>query len=279
MIDASGAMRLGLLFGAAGLDPDDVVVIRHTPKGLAADDAVAWGDSLLKYTRSQVRRNSKLPKVPPKIWLVFLGTTGRHGRLLTAYENHGENLAESNADDRFFDLTPSEVFSAHRNRLVIEWTGDTVNWAKTGQQAALFPVVEIADRSEVPFPGYDSFILDYSTLQLIAVDDRYAEWRTALGSVKGIYLIADTITGQLYVGKADGADGFLGRWNEYARTGHGGNVALRELDNVDLTHRNQLQFSILQVFSPNAPARQIDAAEVHYKNALLTRGPNGLNRN
>jgi excinuclease UvrABC nuclease subunit len=52
----------------------------------------------------------------------------------------------------------------------------------------------------------------------------------ALGSVQGVYLIADSSTGQLYVGKAER---ILGRWNAYAyayaRDGHGGNVALKEL--------------------------------------------------
>lgn len=82
---------------------------------------------------------------------------------------------------------------------------------------------------------------------------------------------ADTSTGRLYVGKANGAEKFLGRWGEYARNGHGGNVALRELAAADARHRQHFQFSILQVFSPSAPTAQVDAAEAHFKRALLTR--------
>jgi hypothetical protein len=85
-------------------------------------------------------------------------------------------------------------------------------------------------------------------------------------------------TGQLYVGKADGSERFLKRWSAYAQNGHGGNVALRELASVDLTHRQHFQFSILQVFSPSAPVAQVDAAEAHFKRALLTR-EFGFNRN
>lgn len=276
--DVLGELRLGHLLQAAGLEPDDVVVIRHTltTDGLASQYE-AEGPKLLTYTREQGLRN-KLGQTPPRLWLNFLATTGRRARFLTAYENHGEVPAERTQVHRYFDLRPSPVFSAHAQRLVIEWTADTVNWAKAGKHALAMPVVEISDPKTEPFPGFDSILVSFSELMAIIEDDRYRQWRTALSSVQGIYLIADTKTGQLYVGKADGAERFLGRWSEYARNGHGGNVALRELDGIDLAHRHHFQFSILQVFSPSAPAAQVDAAEVHFKKALLTR-QFGLNRN
>lgn len=273
-----GELHLGHLFQAAGLVPDDVVVVRHTltSAGLTSQSD-ATGPKLLTYTREQ-GRNNKLGRTPSRIWLNFLATSGRRARFLSAFENHGEVLAERTDLSRFFDLRPSPVFSAHQHRLVIEWTRDTVNWAKTGTQALNMPVVEISDPLTEPFPGFDSIIVSFNEIQAVIEDDRYSQWRTALSSVQGIYLIADTKSGQLYVGKADGAERFLGRWNAYARNGHGDNVALRELDSLDIAHRHHFQFSILQVFSPSAPASQVDAAEVHYKKALLTRRF-GLNRN
>jgi hypothetical protein len=45
---------------------------------------------------------------------------------------------------------------------------------------------------------------------------------TALAAVQGVYLVADTSSGELYVGKADGTERLLGRWSAYARDGHGG---------------------------------------------------------
>jgi hypothetical protein len=268
----SGELSLGDLFQAAGLAPQDVQVIRHTlkPDGLRTR-ADAMGPSLLPYVREQGIRNSKLPAAPPRFWLNFLATTGRRARFITAHENHGEVLAERTEDRRFFDLRPTPVFAALADRLVIEWTKDAVNWAKTGDQATSMTVVEISDPSSVPFPGFDSLLVSFDELQAVISDDRYSQWQTALRSVQGIYLIADTSTGRLYVGKADGAERFLGRWSEYARNGHGGNVALRELAAADARHRQHFQFSILQVFSPSAPAAQVDAAEAHFKRALLTR--------
>ncbi len=45
-----------------------------------------------------------------------------------------------------------------------------------------------------------------------------------------------------------------------------------------MTHRRHFIFSILRVFGPTATTAEVDAAEAHYKRALLTR-QYGLNRN
>lgn len=90
--------------------------------------------------------------------------------------------------------------------------------------------------------------------------------------------ISDAPTGQLYVGKADGIERILCRWTAYAQDGHGGNVALRELGIKDPSHRHDFVFSILRVFDPNAPTAEVNAAESHFKRALMTR-EFGLNRN
>ena len=55
-------------------------------------------------------------------------------------------------------------------------------------------------------------------------------------------------------------------------------LALRQLAGLDPSHARHFQFSILQVFGPTATTREIDDAESHYKQALLTRRY-GLNRN
>ncbi|MDQ0733139.1 GIY-YIG nuclease family protein [Arthrobacter sp. B1I2] len=235
------------------------------------------GANLLPYTREQ-GHNNKLGRTPPKIWLNFLATSGRRARFITAFENHGEVHGERTDIWRFFDLRPSPVFSAMADRLVIEWTADTVNWAKAGETASLMPVVEIADPQTEPFPGFDLLLISYGELQAVVADDRYSQWRTALSSVQGIYLISDTKTGKLYVGKADGAERFLGRWSGYAKNGHGGNVALRELAGADADHARHFRFSILRVFAPSATTAQVDAAEAHFKRALLSR-QTGNNRN
>ena len=85
-------------------------------------------------------------------------------------------------------------------------------------------------------------------------DPRYADWRIALSEVQGIYLITDSTNGKQYVGKADGAERILGRWTAYARDGHGGNVALRELaDNRPLA-------ALVTDVAPRAPPAYLGGA-------------------
>jgi hypothetical protein len=272
-------LSLADLLSVAGVATEDVLLVRHTysADGLTGPhDATV--ENVLTYSRAQALRQSKIPKDPPALWLNFTADGKRRSRFLAAYENRGEVLAERTDDLRYFDLHQSDVLLSFRSRLVIEWSNDTINWAKAGGRAHHMPVVEIADPARVPFPGFDNVLIGHDELLAIAEDSRYAEWRTALAAVQGVYLVADTSSGELYVGKADGTERLLGRWSAYARDGHGGNVALRELAEVDVTHRRHFVFSILRVFGPTAPTAEVDAAEAHYKRALLTR-QYGLNRN
>jgi len=274
----NGELTLGHILATTGVDFADVVVVRHTytVDGLATA-ADLTSEKVLAYTRAQSLVN-KLGRNPPRLWLVFMADGARRSRLLGAYENHGELVEERTDELRFFDLRPSDLLAALANRLVVEWGRDPVNWAKTAAAASAFPVVEIADPEKVPFPGYDGVLISHGELRDVIEDSRYAAWRTALGVVQGVYLIADTSTGQLYVGKADGSERILGRWAQYARDGHGGNLALRQLAGLDATHARHFQFSILRVFGPSVPAADVDDAEAHYKRALLTR-QYGMNRN
>lgn len=157
------------------------------------------------------------------------------------------------------------------NRLVLRWRSPRT-WRIKASTAAAYPVMEIADSQPIRFPGFDALTLDYDVLQAVIREHRYATWRTALSSVVGIYLITDTRDGRHYVGKADGGEHILQRWAAYATNGHGGNVELRNLD------PRTFRLSVLRVFDPATPTREIDAAEAHFKRALDSRR-HGLNRN
>ncbi|GGR73705.1 hypothetical protein J2S40_001541 [Nocardioides luteus] len=284
---SSGPFELNLshvLSAAHVSDSASVLLVRHTysPDGLRgpADLTV---EKVVAYTREQDLRN-KVPASPPGLWLTFIADGGRRSRLLAVYENHGQVDAPDHVpwrraqERRWFDLRPSALLANLEQRLVVEWTSDTINWAKLGNAAMAMRVVEIADPETVPFPGYERFVIDFPTLQAVIEDSRYAAWRAALAAVQGIYLIADKRTGRLYVGKADGSERFLGRWSAYARDGHGGNLGLKALAAADTSHAEDFVFSILRVFDPTTPAAEIDAAESHYKQALLTR-IHGYNHN
>jgi hypothetical protein len=279
MTAVGGGLNLGHILSALGVtDVDDVLVLRHTPSEEISKLDTVTAEQVRSFTRWQSLTTVKFPRQPAGIWLVFFADGGRRSRFHTAYVNRGELVEDLTEALRFFDLHPSPLLEALAGRLVIEWSRDAINWAKSGAVAAAFPVVEIADPNVVEFPGFDNVCINHEVLQAVIGDSRYAQWRTALAAVQGIYCIADTTNGKLYVGKADGHERLLGRWAAYARDGHGGNDALRELAGLDPSHARHFMFSILRVFGPTAIASEVDTAEAHYKRALLTRAF-GYNRN
>lgn len=128
------------------------------------------------------------------------------------------------------------------------------------------------------FPGYKNLILSREQLELIIRHD-LPTWRTALQNVKGVYLITDTLTGRLYVGKASGSGGFWSRWSYYFATVHGGNVGLiEELGEASPERLKGLRFSILEVMDPNATEEETLERESHWKQILLSR-QTGYNHN
>lgn len=278
---ASGVVLLGDLLRAAGIeDMSEVLAIRHTntPTGLR-DVTTATPAEVLAYTRNQDISHQKFPKVPPRYWLVFMDDGSFEGvyrsRFYGVFENKGEVIEERTDLNRNFDIALTPAFSALKNRLVINWT-TPIRWTRQGALAANFEVVEIADPQVIPFPGYDTVRRTYRELQQAVHDPHYKQWQAALRAVKAIYLITDLSNGKHYVGKADGADGLLGRWTAYADNGHGWN---KELVNLPKGQCDHFQFSILQVFEPKTLDRKVNDAESHYKLALQSRAPFGYNAN
>ncbi|MFJ2982664.1 MULTISPECIES: GIY-YIG nuclease family protein [unclassified Pseudomonas] len=122
------------------------------------------------------------------------------------------------------------------------------------------------------FPGFKSVNLTKEHLDIV-VRQNIPTWRAALSNVKGVYLITDSETGKLYVGKADGESGIWGRWCTYAATAHGGNVALKKEFGIDALPGRQrhLRFSILEIADIHAMPGEIDTRESHWKQILLSR--------
>lgn len=279
----------------AGHEPsielNDIHVIRHSFR--PNDEAALRGpedlttEKVLAYTREQDISPRRFPAQPGRLWVIFIADGKNRSRLWGAFENHGEQVDQRTESCRYFDLRPSDFLATLRDRLVIDWDNPR-SWHRSGGavSTARMQVLEIADRDKVPFPGFDGVLLTFHQLQELVDDSRYTDWRIALAEVQGIYLITDTSNGKQYVGKADGSERILGRWMSYARDGHGGNVALRELafESVGGTqgtkthHARHFLFSLLRVFGPSTPSSEVNAAESHYKAALMTR-KFGLNRN
>jgi hypothetical protein len=93
------------------------------------------------------------------------------------------------------------------------------------------------------FPGYEKVNISWSEMNRVLEKD---SWKTALQNQKGVYLLTDISNGRKYVGSAYGENMILGRWKSYIKTGHGGNVGLKQLtfDHI----KQNFKYSILDIY-------------------------------
>lgn len=132
------------------------------------------------------------------------------------------------------------------------------------------------------FPGYKYVNIDHKTLQAV-IASVGSDWYYALDNVKGVYCIADTSTGKLYVGSASGdskkdagADlGIWQRWSAYANVEDptGGNKEFRAL--VDKYGTEYLiknfTYSILEICDTKMSTDEVCKREQYWKDVLKTR--------
>ena len=107
------------------------------------------------------------------------------------------------------------------------------------------------------------------------------DWKGALESVKGIYLITDTNNGKRYVGSAYGDNGIWSRWANYVATGHGNNAELVQvIKRPGIQYaRKHFRFALLETRSMNTDDNVVIQREQHWKRILLSQGDYGYNKN
>jgi len=169
----------------------------------------------------------------------------------------------------WFDLKLTDIMADWRGRLVVAWPPPERSWYRRAHKNDM-PVVAIREESAFApdIPNWRD--IDYSWAEL-AILPRSV--RAALAQWRGIYLIWDDSDGKAYVGSAYGANNILGRWEQYASSGHGGNVLLRKRDPA------RFHFTILERVSPDMDDAGVIELETGWKNRLHTRKPFGLNIN
>jgi hypothetical protein len=121
------------------------------------------------------------------------------------------------------------------------------------------------------FQGYENVNIGFDYLKSI-ISNNEITWKTALGNIKGVYLICDRQSGKKYVGSAYGEDAFWSRWAQYASSGHGWNKELVQLlkDKGENYARN-FQFSILEIRAKTTSDDEIKKREQYWKDVLMTR--------
>lgn len=233
-----------------------------------------------EWQRWQSRRNFERPYVVSLIqakhlqrWL-YAGTFTVHGsELVQAPDN--QNMFQR------YNLTRMAEADEYAGRIYLKSVYKERNSYPNGETlAADLNITEITPQrlSVGDFPGYKGLCLTRDELRIIIEQD-LKDWRRALSTIKGIYLLTDRIGGKLYVGQANGAGGIWQRWTEYFLSGHGGNVAMKqELGIADEERLSGITFSLLEVMDINSNGEEIYQRESHWKRILLSR-ENGYNRN
>jgi len=176
----------------------------------------------------------------------------------------------------FYDLERLPGYEALENRLVIDWGKGALAWH---QKMSNKPVLELLPEGRLlrVFDDYLEFSLSYRELKVLyQQQDAHHDWRARLESVAGVYLILAEKTGDLYVGSAYGASGIWGRWEQYAKTGHGDNKLLKKLLAQDKDYPERFRFSLLQILPKTFTRHEVIKREKLYQKKLGTRAT-GLN--
>lgn len=187
------------------------------------------------------------------------------GRLQSDRPSHdGKGIDKAGELDEY-DVQLDDRLAEFRGLLFLEWGPQHIRIAQEADRNDKAIVALRLKQDEPEWPGHLKFIC-----QLSAIPNMPARWIDILKASKGIYLLSCGETKEQYVGLADGVDGFFGRWMQYYRDGHGGNVRLKRR-----TRPSDYQVCILQV--GGSGERLLDL-ETLWKAKLQTREM-GLNGN
>lgn len=122
---------------------------------------------------------------------------------------------------------------------------------------------------DAPMERWDELHLTWNQLSVLP-----KRWQAKLSEWRGICYIFDVSAIKGYVGSASGSENLLGRWRNYANSGHGGNRLLRA------RNPENFHFTILELVSPTMAPDEVIRRESTWKDRLHTRKEHGaLNDN
>ena len=216
--------------------------------------------------------------------VVFLAEEGCECRFIGVYRNYGPKRATGNGVSEYA-IEEVKGFEGLKDKVVIDWGKGTLSWMQNWQSTKnVRRIDQVNTGDDIPyFIRYEDVILSFSQLQKV-VEDK--EWKSKLESLNCVYMILDKETGKQYVGvtykdmKPGIKNGILGRWTEYAKTGHGNNkllVALLAEKGISYADQN-FQWTILETLPLNVTPKVAIDRESLYKKKFGTR-EHGYNEN
>lgn len=272
-------------------DKKRVKLLRHKDKGeKKIIDGKEYKDSLydlylnehevfLCYQSEQLVKNFK----NVDYIVSFIGEESTTSRFVGVFRNNGIlKRLEDYKDEEVakFDFVELEGFDLLKERVVINWNSPLA-WRQNYTNE--MPVVRIDrglwDNNIPDFTRFEDVVLDYNQLKLI-FDTNNQEWRSKLESCNGIYLILDKSNGKQYVGSTYNSDGIWGRWEQYAKTGHGGDKDLKPLlENDPAYAKKYFQWCILETLPLKILEEHAIDRESLYKRKFGTREHDNYNNN
>jgi len=277
-------------------DCSSTLLMRHSPKEPALKRVLPW----LAATRPDIYnayQQTQSPKAETQMlratWLAsFIGHQPGKALFIGLYRvgkyrllNYDEywavpayqamlqwdlnGLTQERASCFWFDLELNSFYDHWKGKLVVKWPGGEHSWSRWANRNSLEILAVHEDTLlDPPVPDWTQLDLGWADLAVLPTRLRHAllEWR-------GVYYIFDETTAKGYVGSASGKENILGRWKNYAATGHGGNVLLRD------RNPEAFRFSILQRVAPDMDRKDVIAVENSWKARLHSRAPFGLNDN
>jgi hypothetical protein len=228
-------------FASCGLKdaPERIKLVRHSGFGGHSIQKIIADGAFDFYQAEQDEATS--PFQGCDVILSFLAIEGKRAEFHGAYHVTGhrpmqpDELSQrplilspsSNHGRLWYELAALPSFLPLRGRLITQWPNPR-RWFQTKD----LPLEQLLPPGNaMHFPGFQDLVLNWQELRnVIDTPQLHREWRPALSATGGIYRIVDHGSGKIYIGSASGTEGIWGRWRDYAKTGHGGNEMLRELD-------------------------------------------------
>lgn len=275
-------LKFNAIFTAAGLDPANIRLVRHrdpTHHRALYDDAIRRHPRFEQYQSGQgnprviaLLRSAKMLAayvVDPRGQTVFVGIWRVQGfrdeYLPDPYRAPDPAPKETRVT---IDMQRMAELDEYCGRIIIDWGGGERAWVQYAHRHDKKILEVRREATEERFPGFARF-----SCKLNETEDLPSVWMEPLRATRGVYLLVYRPTGLQYVGSATGADGFIGRWREYAN-GHGGNLGMRELDHG----AEEYDVHILETVGSGATLDDVYNLETLWKEKLGSR-VQGLNQN
>jgi hypothetical protein len=292
-------MNLNDLLLRKGIGPQHVLVLRHRPWEVQLNKVLPWlaaerPDLFNAYQQTQQKERVEGAMSRAKHVAAFIGQEPGKALFVGLYSVQGSKpisrqefwAVPANVELKalgmngftedstrssclWFDLELTDFYANWKGRLIVGWPPPERSWWRWADRNE-FPVLAVLEDSalDAAMPEWDAINLSWEELAVLP-----ARWKSVLSQWRGVYFIFNMADGKGYVGSAYGQANLLGRWQNYAARGDGGNRLLRQRD------PRGFRFTILQRVSPDMEPSEVIRLESSWKERLHTREPYGLNDN